>query len=80
MKKYLLSFIFVLSFLCLNLTSFCQNITVTSAVGTHVDTLLQNVLAGEGVILSNGLFNNTQGNITRPQIGTFNKGKKKFPY
>lgn len=90
MKRILLFFT-VLS-LCLAVPSgaFSQNITVSSAVGMSVDTLLQRVLAGDGVAMSGdpnedfGLsparFNNNVGNITRPQIGTFHKGGSNFPF
>lgn len=62
-------------------SAYGQNITVTSSVGQNPNTLINNVLAGEGVELSNGKFNNSTGNITYPQIGTFNRGTNTvFPF
>ena len=48
-----------------------QNITVSSAQGQNINTFVQNNLVGGGVIVSNVKFNNANGNITTPQIGTF---------
>lgn len=63
------------------LSSYGQNnITVSSAMGQNPNTLILNVLAGEGVELSNGKFNNSNANITYPQIGTFNKNNSAFPF
>ena len=70
-----------------------QNLTVTSFVGTPVDTILQRHLAGDGVLISGcpyegvfssdqvGKFNNQTGNVTYPQIGSFNRnGFTDFPF
>lgn len=58
-----------------------NNVTVQSLMGTHVDTILKYHLAGEGVELSNGRFNNASGNVTSNQIGTFNRNNyTQFPF
>ena len=58
-----------------------NNVTVLPLVGTHVDTILKYHLAGEGVELSNGKFNNTPGIVTANQIGTFNRNNyTQFPF
>ena len=70
-----------------------QNLTVSSFVGTHVDTILQRHLAGDGVLISGcpyegvfsseqvGKFNNQTGNVTYQQIGSFNRnGYTSFPF
>lgn len=57
-----------------------QNLTVSSAQGQNPTTLINNVLAGEGVLLSNAKFNNSAGNISYPQIGTFNYTGNAFPF
>ena len=49
-----------------------QNITVSSAAGQNIGTFVQNNLIGDGVYVFNVKFNNVQGNVTHPQIGTFN--------
>ena len=49
-----------------------QNITVTSANGENITTFVSNNLLGSGVYVSNVKFNNATGNISKPQIGTFN--------
>lgn len=56
------------------IVSNAQNLTVTSAQGQNPQALINNHLAGDGVILTNGSFNNSAGNIATPQIGTFNRG------
>ena len=57
------------------------NLTVSSLEGKHVDTLLKQHLAGDGVILLNGKFNNQAGNVVYPQIGTFHRnGFTAFPF
>ena len=49
------------------------NLTVSSLEGTNVDSILKHHLEGNGVLFSNGKFNNQAGNVTYPQIGTFNR-------
>ena len=57
------------------------NLTVSSLVGTNVDSILKHHLEGNGVLLSNGKFNNQVGNVTYPQIGTFNRNDfTAFPF
>lgn len=58
--------------LLLPLLSQAQNITVTSAQGQNITTFVEQHLKGNGVYITNVKFNNVQGNITSPQIGTFN--------
>ena len=55
-----------------------QNITVTSAQGQNITTFVEQHLKGNGVYITNVKFNNVQGNITFPQIGTFNSNG--FPH
>lgn len=78
MKKYTL---LIFSFL---LVSFADaqdpSLTVSSLMGTHVDTILKNHLEGKGVFITNGKFNNVEGNVTYPQIGTFNSNGSYFPF
>jgi len=68
-----------------------QNLTVTSLVGQTVENILQNHLAGDGVLITGcdcpgvfsapAKFNNQTGNVTYPQIGTFNRnGFTNFPF
>ena len=58
-----------------------NNVTVLSLQGTHVDTILKYHLAGEGVELSNGRFNNQPGIVTSNQIGTFSRNNYlSFPF
>ncbi len=69
-----------------------SNLTVTSMVGTPVETILQQHLAGEGVLLSGcpypdinssfqpGKFNNVAGNVQSAQLGTFNRNNSSFPF
>lgn len=85
MKKVL--FILIISTLGIGVTFSQQNLSTTSLVGTNVDTVLQRYLAGDGVEISNGKFNNQTGNITTltgttySQIGTFNRnGFTNFPF
>ena len=50
-------------------------------MGTHIDTILKYHLAGEGVELTNGKFNNSPGIVTDDQIGTFNRNNNtQFPF
>lgn len=69
-----------------------NNLTVSSMVGTPVETVLQQHLAGEGVLLSGcpypdinssfqpGKFNNVAGNVQSAQLGTFNRNNSSFPF
>ena len=58
-----------------------NNVTVLSLQNTHVDTILKYHLAGEGVELSNGMFNNAPGIVTSNQIGTFSRNNYlQFPF
>lgn len=67
--------------LCATFLGVAQNISVTSAVGQSPNTLINERLAGDGVFLSNGKFNNSQSNIQTAQIGTFNRsGFTTFPF
>lgn len=57
------------------------NLSVQLLTGTHVDTVLNHYFAGEGVVITNGKFNNHSGNITSNQIGTFQRnGFSQFPF
>ena len=57
------------------------NLSVQLLEGTHIDTVLNHYLAGEGVVLSNGKFNNNAGNINSNQIGVFQRnGFTQFPF
>lgn len=73
MKRILLLLVF-LSPLMLS----AQNITVNSAQGQNITTFVEQHLKGNGVYITNVKFNNVQGNITYPQIGTFNSNG--FPH
>lgn len=68
MKK---SFLFVALTLGLALSSWAQNITVTSAVGQDIGTFLRRHLFDNAVTISNVKFNNVPDSIAHPQIGTF---------
>ena len=58
-----------------------QNLTVTSLVGTHIDTILKYHLMGVGVEISFGRFNNVSGVVQSNQIGTFQRnGFSTFPF
>lgn len=58
-----------------------NNVTVQSLQNTHVDTILKYHLAGEGVELTNGRFNNQAGIVTSNQIGSFNRNNyTQFPF
>lgn len=91
MKRYTVLFLVFLMFSFAGAQN--QNLTVSSFVGTHVDTILQRHLAGDGVLISGcpyegvfsseqvGKFNNQTGNVTYPQIGSFNRnGYTTFPF
>lgn len=56
---------------CVSIST-AQNITVSSAQGQAINTFVQNNLVGTGVYVYNIKFNNNNGNIGTPQIGTFN--------
>ena len=78
MRKSIFLVLSILSFVIVNAQN---NLTVTSLSGTHVDTILKHHLEGEGVIITNGKFNNVTGNVTYPQIGTFNRNNfTTFPF
>ena len=88
MKKILLGAFILFAVTLLN----AQNISVTSLMGTPVDTILQRHLQGDGVLISGfghdvfdpsqaGKFNNVLGNVTYPQIGRFKRnGCPTFPF
>lgn len=60
--------------LCTLLMSFgaaAQNISVSSAQGQDIATFINNNLIGQGVYVWNVKFGNAAGNISKPQIGTF---------
>lgn len=90
MKRYIIilvnSVLTILSTVAQN-----QNLTVTSLVGNTVESILQNHLAGPGVLITGcdcpdvfsapAKFNNQTGNVTYPQIGSFNRnGYTAFPF
>ena len=89
MKKYTL---LILIFSIVFFANAQSNLTVSSSVGTLVETILQQHLAGEGVLLSGcpypdinssfdpGKFNNQTGNVQSAQIGTFNRNASSFPF
>ena len=89
MKKSIFLFFSILAFVFSNAQN---NLTVSSMVGTPVETILQQHLAGEGVLLSGcpypdinssfapGKFNNQAGNVQSAQIGTFNRHSSSFPF
>ena len=57
------------------------NLSVQHLEGTSIDFVLNHYLAGEGVTLSNGRFNNQLGNINSNQIGVFQRnGFTDFPF
>jgi gliding motility-associated-like protein len=78
MKKYIA--LLVISLLGVGVAFSQQNLTVSSLVGTNVDTILQRHLAGDGVEISTGKFNNQTGNVQSAQIGTFNRNQSSFPF
>ena len=89
MRKYKL---LVINILVLCFAHAQNNLTVTSQVGVSVETILQQHLAGEGVLMSGcpnpdinsffepGKFNNQTGNVQSAQIGTFNRNSSSFPF
>ena len=71
-----------------------QNLTTSSLSGQAPNSIVQQHLAGDGVLLSGGVinlngggttqlnpakFNNNTGNVSTPQIGTFNSNGFNFP-
>lgn len=81
MKKIICLVISILCICPILLQGQNNNLTTVSLVGTNVDTILQRHLAGEGVEISNGKFNNQTGNVQSAQIGTFNRnGFTSFPF
>lgn len=64
------------------LFAFSQNnkISTTSLNGTNVDTVLKCHLAGEGVEIYGGRFNNNTGNIQSSNIGLFNRNNANFAF
>lgn len=79
MKKSIICLFMIFCALVSNVTM-AQTLTVSSAQGQNPTTLVNNVLAGDGVLLSNAKFNNNAGNISSPQIGTFNYTGNAFPF
>ena len=53
--------------------------SLTSLQGQHVDTILKHHVEGEGVLISNGKFNNQTGIVTFPQIAYFTVSNPSFP-
>ncbi len=75
MRKFLynnLKATLLILFCTITVTASAQNITVNSAQGQDITTFIQNNLVGTGVYVYNIKFNNNNGNIGTPQIGTFN--------
>lgn len=72
----------LLLLMCLSIctTAFCQYVTVQSVNGQNPNQVINNHLSGEGVYISNGMFNNSAGNITYPQLGTFSYTGTGFPF
>ena len=67
--------------LLLSVGGAAQNVTVTSLVNTHIDTILKYHLQGEGVEITYGRFNNVSGVVQTNQIGTFHRnGYTAFPF
>lgn len=64
-----------------SLSAQSPNLSVQLLQGTHIDIVLNQYLAGEGVELSNGKFNNHAGIINSNQIGVFQRnGFTQFPF
>jgi gliding motility-associated-like protein len=81
MRKFIFLAIIIITGMQVSLYAQGNNITVQSLMGTHVDTILKYHLAGEGVELTNGKFNNAQGIVTDNQIGSFNRNNNiHFPF
>lgn len=77
----LLSYIVLSFFLIVSLTIEAQVVT-TSAEGVVPQTLLQEALLGNGIIIKNGKFNRSKNAIQTAQIGTFELADKTsdFPF
>ena len=78
--------IWIIGLLCWFSWGNAQGFTVTAAPnGTTPNTLIQQHLAGDGVLLSNGSFTyganttTTSSISSNPQIGIFNRGNVTFP-
>ena len=56
---------------CLSVGAWAQNITVQDAIGQAPAAFIQNNLLGGGVYVFNAKFDNTSGNISTANIGTF---------
>lgn len=81
MRKFLFLAIIIITGVQASLFAQGNNVTVQSLLGTHVDTILKYHLAGEGVELTNGKFNNSPGIVSADQIGTFNRNNyTQFPF
>ena len=82
MTHYIRVILFLLLIVCgFRAASQNANLTVQSLAGMHVDSILQHHLVGEGVVITNGKFNNNSGNVTSSQIGTFNRNNfTTFPF
>ena len=90
MKKHIILLVLNV-FLVFSMKAQNQNLTVSSLMGQSVESILQGHLAGEGVLITGcdcpgvfsapAKFNNQTGNVTYPQIGTFNRnGFVNFPF
>jgi len=90
MRRYIILIISILTIRILHAQN--PNLTVSSFLGTPVDTILQRHLQGDGVLISGfghdifepeqaGKFNGQYGNVNSPQIGSFNRnGFTAFPF
>ncbi len=76
-QKFLLLLLICLS-ICTS--AFCQYVSVQSVNGQNPNTVINAHLSGDGVYISNGMFNNSAGNITYPQLGTFSYTGTGFPF
>lgn len=70
----------LLGLLIMNGTVYAQNLTVSSLSGQNPQTIVDQHLSGDGVLLTNAEFNNSAGNVSTPQIGTFNYTGNVFPF
>ena len=73
MKRFLFAVFMILTVTVLQAQS------LTSLQGQHVDTILKHHVEGEGVLISNGKFNNQTGIVTFPQIAYFTVSNPSFP-
>ena len=70
----------VIGLLCCVASGYSQGFTVTApATGQTADGLIQQKLAGRGVVLSGGAFNGSTAALNSNQIGVFNRGTITFP-